>query len=36
MSSDLDALTKLRMNEQITIEDRVRILFSNPNALYAP
>jgi predicted TIM-barrel fold metal-dependent hydrolase len=36
MSSDLDALTKLRFNENVSLEDRQRILHSNAVALYAP
>jgi predicted TIM-barrel fold metal-dependent hydrolase len=36
MSSDLDAITKLRTNDQVSPEDCKRILFDNPNALYAP
>jgi predicted TIM-barrel fold metal-dependent hydrolase len=36
MSSDLDALTKLRFNSGVSLEDRQRILRLNPAALYAP
>lgn len=36
MSSDLDALTRLRFNENVTLQDRERILQRNPQALYRP
>jgi predicted TIM-barrel fold metal-dependent hydrolase len=36
MSSDLNALTKLRFNEDVSLEARERILNSNAMALYTP